>query len=209
MAFEDTHDEMPVWPAFGDVMACLFGIFVLFFVWAIAVQASLTQDLKDEKAARVEEGKKQVRMDAVFARSVAAGRVTLRDGKVGIGGSVLFKLNSSELSGEGRNVLAELAPLFKDYLEGRSERLMVSGFTDDLGHTEASGHADNWELSTARALAAARELIRAGLPKERIVVAGFGDNAPLVPNDTPAHRAVNRRVEIAPVAAEHKSESTP
>lgn len=202
MAFDDTQDEMPVWPAFGDVMACLFGIFVLFFVWALAVQASLSKDLKDEKAARVEEGKKQVSMDAVFAAAAARGRVTLRDGKVGIGGSVLFKLNSSELSSEGRSVLAELAPLFKDYLAGRTERLMVSGFTDDLGHTEASGHADNWELSTARALSAARELIRAGLPSERVVVAGFGDNAPLVPNDSPAHRAMNRRVEIAPVAAE-------
>lgn len=199
MAFDDAHDEMPVWPAFGDVMACLFGIFVLFFVWAVAVQASLSKDLVDEKAAHAAETQKLVTMDQVFAGAAAKGRVTLRDGKVGIGGSLLFKLNSSDLSGEGKSVLAELAPLFRDYLSGREDRLMVSGFTDDLGHTEDSGHKDNWELSAARALSAARELIRAGVPKDRVVIAGFGDNAPLVPNDTPAHRAMNRRVEIAPV----------
>ena len=30
---EEPDEASPVWPAFGDLMACLFGLFVLFFVW--------------------------------------------------------------------------------------------------------------------------------------------------------------------------------
>ena len=35
----DDADEQPnIWAAFGDLMACLFGLFVLFFVWLVTVQ---------------------------------------------------------------------------------------------------------------------------------------------------------------------------
>ena len=57
--------------------------------------------------------------------------------------------------------------------------------------------ATNWELSTARATTVLRYLIdNQGLPGTRLAASGYADQQPLVANDTDAHRANNRRVEI-------------
>ena len=40
-----------------------------------------------------------------------------------------------------------------------------------------------------------------GMPPERLGVAAFGEYHPRVPNDTPEHRAVNRRIEIGQAVA--------
>ena len=55
----------------------------------------------------------------------------------------------------------------------------------------------NWELSAARALAVTRYLGETGgVESTRLMAAGFGEFRPIVLNDTRAHRALNRRVEI-------------
>ena len=36
-----------------------------------------------------------------------------------------------------------------------------------------------------------------GIAQERLGVAAFGEYHPRFPNDTPAHRAANRRIEIS------------
>jgi outer membrane protein OmpA-like peptidoglycan-associated protein len=62
-------------------------------------------------------------------------------------------------------------------------------------HTDSMGTAAyNLALSAARADAVARALERRGIDSARITAHGFGDTRPLVPNDTPGRRAVNRRV---------------
>ena len=55
----------------------------------------------------------------------------------------------------------------------------------------------NWHLSVARALNVAYYLIqRHGLTQERVSVVGYSEFHPLVPNDSPASRSRNRRVDI-------------
>ena len=44
----------PIWAAFGDLMACLFGIFVLFFSWMVLMEVSLTEELHVAEAEREE-----------------------------------------------------------------------------------------------------------------------------------------------------------
>ena len=36
-----------VWPAFGDMMACLFGMFALLFTWAVVLQLGTAQELRE------------------------------------------------------------------------------------------------------------------------------------------------------------------
>ncbi|MBF0517341.1 MAG: flagellar motor protein MotB [Nitrospirae bacterium] len=69
------------------------------------------------------------------------------------------------------------------------------------GHTDNSPihsplYPSNWELSTARATSVLQYLIAKGVDPKGFAVKGNGDSAPIAPNDTPAHRAQNRRVEI-------------
>ena len=48
----DGEDEgeaaVPVWPAFGDMMACLFGMFALFFTWSVVLEAGTAEELRAE-----------------------------------------------------------------------------------------------------------------------------------------------------------------
>ncbi len=196
------HEEIespPIWAAFGDLMACLFGIFVLFFCWMVMTQVSLTEDLRQEQEQHAETEARLEELQSALAGPLQSGLITLRDGRIGIRGAVLFDVNSAELRGEGRRLLADLAEPLRTYLDGRSEAVMISGFTDDTPLRRGSAHADNWELSTERALTVTRTLIGAGLSPSAVFAAGFGAQHPVASNDDEEGRALNRRVEISPV----------
>lgn len=76
-------------------------------------------------------------------------------------------------------------------------RVVISGHTDDVP-IATDRFRSNWDLSAARAASVAHYLLsQTGIAEKRILVQGAADSQPLVPNDTPEHRARNRRVEIA------------
>lgn len=90
-------------------------------------------------------------------------------------------------------VLQKIAGL----LDSNSGDITISGHTDDVPIGN-SRYRSNWDLSTARAVSVAHELLRkADLLPERVTVTGHADTRPLAPNDTPENRANNRRVDIA------------
>ena len=213
----------PVWMTFADLMSSLLGVFVLLMLWIVVFQVDLAKSLEDaqsdrevaikqaavaeaerrveaERRAALEAKQRLVDLEAALAGSLAAGRVTLGpDGRIGIAGSLLFDLYSAELTESGRSVIAELAPPLGGWLAQHDEMVMVGGFTDDLAIRGAERRfADNWQLSTERALTVVRALKAAGVPPERLFAAGFGAHHPAVPNTDEASRARNRRVEIVP-----------
>ncbi|OZI45880.1 hypothetical protein CEK29_03600 [Bordetella genomosp. 5] len=190
----------PVWTVFGDLMSVLLGAFVLILVGVIGMQLELSAKLEDEVKQREEAVQQRQTLEQALAVPLAAGRVTLIDGRIGISGSVLFALNSDQLQPEGREILKSLAQPLADYLGQREEALMVSGFTDDQQVRENNRRfADNWDLSAQRALTVTRALIEEGIPAASIFAAAFGAEQPVASNADEAGRAQNRRVEIAPV----------
>ena len=181
-------------------MSVLLGAFVLVLLGVIGVQLELSARLEDEVRQRQEEAQRRQTLEQALAGPLAAGRVTLVNGRIGISGSVLFALNSDQLQPEGRELLRSLAAPLSAYLRTRDEMLMVSGFTDDQQVREGNRRfADNWELSAQRALTVTRALIDAGVPPASLFSAGFGSQQPVTANTDAGSRAKNRRVEIAPV----------
>ncbi len=190
----------PAWAVFGDLMSVLLGAFVLILVGIIGVQLQLSVKLDEEVKERQAETQRRETLEQALAGPLAAGRVTLVDGRIGISGSVLFALNSDQLQPEGRDVLKSLAAPLTAYLRDRDEILMVSGFTDDQPVSEFNRRfADNWDLSAQRALTVTRALIEAGIPANTLFAAAFGAEQPVASNADAEGRARNRRVEIAPV----------
>ena len=190
----------PIWAAFGDLMSVLLGAFVLILVGMIGVQLQLSNRLDEEVKQREAEALRRKTLEQALAAPLAAGRVTLVDGRIGIRGSVLFALNSDRLQPEGQEVLKSLAGPLADYLKSRDEILMVSGFTDDRQVREGNRQfADNWELSAERALTVTRTLIAEGVPSSSVFAAAFGSEQPISSNANDEGRARNRRVEIAPI----------
>lgn len=202
--------DAPSWAVFGDLMAGLVGACVLLLVAVLGVQLELAGQLQTEVQKRQLEEQRRLTLEQVLAAPLAAGRVTLINGRIGISGSLLFSLSSAELQPEGRQLLKSLAPILQAYLAERNELLMVSGFTDDRGVRDGNApFADNLELSAQRALTVTRTLIEEGLPASAVFAAAFGQQQPVASNADAAGRARNRRVEMAPVPSNKAPDARP
>ncbi|MGB3069155.1 MAG: OmpA family protein [Ottowia sp.] len=204
LSAEAGESSVPAWAAFGDLMAGALGAFVLILVAALGMQMELSERLKAEHRKSEAQTQRLQTLEQALAAPLAAGRVTLTDGRIGISGSVLFAFNSDELQPEGLQLLQSMAAPLAKYLGERGEILMVSGFTDDRGMRPSRGEgaarfADNWELSAQRALTVTRALIAAGVPSSEVFAAAFGSEQAVASNADAEGRARNRRVEMAPM----------
>lgn len=107
---------------------------------------------------------------------------------------VIFAPGSGELRETDRLVLHALAEAIRDI----PYTVLVEGHTDNTPPAPGSPYASNWELSLARAMAVVHYLVHVErISARRVGVAAFGEFQPRVPNDTPEHRAYNRRIEIS------------
>ena len=198
----------PVWAVFGDLMAGLLGAFVLILLCALGAQLELSTRLDAEIRQRQVEEQRRTALEKALAVPLAAGRVTLDHGRIGISGSVLFAFNSADLQPQGRQLLKSLAAPLVTYLRARDEILMVSGFTDDRQVRDHNRQfADNWELSAQRSLTVTRALIEEGMPASAVFAAAFGPEQPVASNADADGRAKNRRVEMAPTPRPARSEA--
>jgi chemotaxis protein MotB len=105
---------------------------------------------------------------------------------------LLFDSGQATLKASGLPLLDEVAQLLNLDL---SHPITVEGHTDNVPIASAQ-YPSNWELSTARATAVVRFLIRHGVGRQRLAAAGYADTHPVASNAAPAGRALNRRVEI-------------
>ncbi|HSV51838.1 MAG TPA: OmpA family protein [Burkholderiaceae bacterium] len=197
---DGVEQTAPVWAVFGDLMSGLLGAFVLILVGVLVVQMDLVANLQAEVQKRRIEEQRRMALEKALAIPLATGRVTLNNGRIGISGNVLFPVNSDQLRPDGRLLLQSLVPPLQVYLGERDDMLMVSGFTDDKRIQEGNRRfADNLELSAQRALTVSRALIEEGMPSSRVFAAAFGAEQPVASNTDDKGRALNRRVEMAPV----------
>lgn len=128
---------------------------------------------------------------------------------------ILFDSGEAVLKPGANQLLDELARVLKSPAAANL-KIMVAGHTDNqliAGRTVRDKYPDNFHLSTARALAVADRMKRAGLSEQRLGVAGFGPYQPVASNTTSQDRQKNRRVEIFVMAADVPvigwTESTP
>ena len=145
----------------------------------------VTQSLQEEVA------NKSVELEA------QSGALTVR-----LNESLAFPTASANVNQDFLPVLGKIASL----IEKTDGQIVVAGHTDDIP-IRSFRFPSNWELSSARAAAVAQSLMaRAKLPPQRFMVEGHADTQPLVENDSDAHRAQNRRVEIRVVTVPAKTE---
>jgi len=155
-----------------------------------AAKAQATAEERDFKALKE-------RVDAYAREHGLESKVTTLITKDGLvirllTDKLLFASGSATVQPGGRGLLAKIGGM----LRAESEHaIRVRGFTDTVPiHT--AEFPSNWELSAARATAVLRQLLEAGLPPDRVSVAGYGEQEPVAGNATAAGRAQNRRVEI-------------
>lgn len=108
--------------------------------------------------------------------------------KVSLSSEASFDFDKSALKPAFYPALDKLSALLSKY---DRTLLHVIGYTDSVG-TESY----NINLSNERARSVAMYLNAEGVDIRRIRTEGRGESEPRVSNDTPANRALNRRVEI-------------
>ncbi len=101
---------------------------------------------------------------------------------------VHFDFNKSNIKKEYIPLLNEVVKVLK---ENPNVRVRIEGFTDNIG-----SKAYNDRLALRRAQAVKDYLVRAGIPADRIEVAGFGKERYIADNTTPIGRFTNRRAEF-------------
>jgi chemotaxis protein MotB len=133
----------------------------------------------------------------------------LKSGKVGLkqqGRGLVISLREAAFFGSGDDalepgslvILSKIAPV----IQAVPNSLRLEGHTDAIP-IHNSRFRSNWELSTARAITMLEILAeRYKIPRDRMAVAGYAENAPADSNDTDEGRAHNRRVDLVLLSQE-------
>ncbi len=112
---------------------------------------------------------------------------------ISINSRVLFASGKADLTAASKTLVLRIADVLAP-LAGN--QILVEGHTD-TDPIRTVQFPSNWELSAARASTVLRLLLSTGkLKEENMSAVGYGEFRPIAPNDTPANKAKNRRVNI-------------
>ena len=163
--------------------------------------ANLGQSLNNALASRVQE-LQQFRSEFFGRlRDVLKGRddVQIVGDRFVFQSEVLFAPGQADIGTTGQQQLSQLAVALADIAAKIPDDinwvLQVDGHTDNLP-VRAGRYADNWDLSTERALSVVRFLVSQGVPAARLAATGYGEFQPLASGDTTEDRRLNRRIEL-------------
>jgi outer membrane protein OmpA-like peptidoglycan-associated protein len=102
--------------------------------------------------------------------------------------NIFFDTDKCDLKEESKTEL----DLIVKYMQTNPKiKVQISGHTDNVGDKSY-----NQNLSEKRATSVVDYLINAGIPKEQLVIKGFGEVKPQVENNSPENKAKNRRIEF-------------
>jgi chemotaxis protein MotB len=137
---------------------------------------------------------------------IEKGQITISNLKgrltVNVVDEILFPSGSSVVKEEGKAVLKKVGDALASAYD---KAVIIEGHTDNvpIGGALATRFPTNWELSTARAVSVVRFLAaETKISPVRLSAVGYGENRPVMSNDTPEGKAKNRRIEIKLVPLE-------
>lgn len=155
----------------------------------------LEQRLAELKAQEQAAEQQAQRLREVFRQEIDDGRLLIRHDGTDVVIQLMekdsFASGSADLEAGSAPTLAKIGQL----VASMRGAITVSGHTDNVPIRNGL-YRSNWELSAARAATVGHQLLDVGVAPERLMVTGHADTQPRAPNDTPAHRALNRRVDI-------------
>ncbi|MCL2824877.1 MAG: OmpA family protein [Polyangiaceae bacterium] len=116
------------------------------------------------------------------------------DTEIRIMQQIHFDTNKAVIKPESYPVVDAVADIMKQYPKLRIE---VQGHTDNRGNKNL-----NKDLSKRRAAAVMKALVERGIDPTRLRSQGYGQDQPIVANDSDYNRALNRRVQFVRTESE-------
>lgn len=129
-------------------------------------------------------GYKEIIKDISLNRISVGSKVVLNN--------VFFATGKAEISQSSETELKNLLNLLNNV---PSLKLEIAGHTDSVGKSSS-----NKRLSTKRAEAVVKYLIKNGISSNRLIAKGYGEDVPVASNKTKAGRQKNRRTEFEVIA---------
>lgn len=200
----------------SDLMAGLLLVFVILLM-TIAHRFMTTARTLDEQRRELLEAdhsRREMLEEIRHALELNGVKVSidLDNGLLRLPAAILFDVGKASFRPGGESHLVLLARALEMALPKCKalESVLVEGHTDNspiFGQTVEGGIAyrDNWDLSFARSKNTFRTLMQISpVLRERInpyglplfSLSAYGEDRPVVPNDSPEHSAMNRRIEL-------------
>ncbi len=199
--------------SYADLMTLLFALFAVLYAAAdheraLALAAALSQQIAGTPAATgpaggtgvLPGGEAVVEARAAVERALAQNemlrsrarvRTTASGFVVSLAEAGFFAAGEAAVRDDARSLIDTLA----DTLSSARTQIRVEGHTDATPIATVR-YPSNWELSSARASTVLAQLAARGIAPARLSVAGYASERPLADNNTPAGRALNRRVDL-------------
>lgn len=111
-----------------------------------------------------------------------------------------FDEGKAELKDGAKGALDKIVPIIKSV----DNHVRIEGHTDNVP-INTNEFKSNWELSVRRATEVVRYFVeKRGLSPERISATGYAEYRPIVQNNSPKNKSLNRRIEIIVVKSNEK-----
>jgi chemotaxis protein MotB len=163
---------------------------------ALADATTRLDELRKQKAAAEARVQTFRNLIAKLRSMIDSGqlKVAIRGGRmlIALPNDILFDSGQTAVKPDGKNALAKVAQVLSTVGD---RDFIVAGHTDNVP-IRTTLFPSNWELSTRRAVEVVHILVAQGMAPKVLAAAGYGEFDPVVANDTPEHRAQNRRIEI-------------
>jgi chemotaxis protein MotB len=111
-----------------------------------------------------------------------------------------FDEGKAELKDGAKGALDKIVPIIK----GIDNHVRIEGHTDNVP-INTTEFKSNWELSVRRATEVVRYFVeKRGLSPEKVSATGYAEYRPIVQNNSPKNKSLNRRIEIIVVKSNEK-----
>lgn len=104
---------------------------------------------------------------------------------------ILFEFDKDDIEISTKAINESLEKIVEKVIMNPKATVRVKGYTDIIGDSDY-----NQKLSERRAYSIYQKLVHLGVPHSKIEYMGYGPNSPLMNNDLPEGRMMNRRVEV-------------
>jgi chemotaxis protein MotB len=212
---QDTALEDDAWlwlVPYGDLMTILMVFFMTIFAFAycsnninyerfvtkIQKDFNITKNTPSSTRVRIkeEEVEQAYNMSKVLDEKglsrLAQVEINAQKIRILLQSPVLYAPGNADLSDQSKALLKEIALILRKL----PNKVLIEGYTDNVP-ISTKRFQSNWELSVERAISVVNYLVtEENLAPERLGIAGYGEYQPIFPNDTPEHKARNRRIEI-------------
>ncbi|MGC4379081.1 OmpA family protein [Fictibacillus sp. Mic-4] len=211
--FAEEAEQEIYWPSFTDMMSMmvLIMLFIAILAYVQSIYNAYDQTQIKQELGQVADVKKHISdvIEKQLEQNVGKDKVVRGpNNTIAVEGNILFDTGSAEISENGKKVLRPLADALAKIIEEKDLSrylyiILVEGHTDSVPY-------DNWTLSSKRAVAVVKYMMKAN-PKlknkdyaQYLAATGYSEYKPIARGNSPDALRKNRRISFQIILDDNK-----